>query len=230
MENKQIIVREKAEFSNPKLNMLVKEMEEAVMNFVQAESNAKVLFSINAGKIEAEKLYEADGYKDVTEFYVKGLGMPYSSARAYIRTGHMIHEGTLPLNDANGNPFNFTQLRALSQIKDSKPRLEAIARGELNCSTSGDAIEERAKEINPERKKPNRKVKRFMWTEVGSEEQLENPMSKEELLAYIPEIVGGAVMGEMKYKDELYIVFIHADGFPAMFRQADEVANVVDAK
>lgn len=230
MENKKLIVRAKAEFSNPRLNELVTEMETAVSNVVQADSKAKVLFSINAGKIEAEKLYEADGYKDVTEFYVKGLGMAYSSARAYIRTGHMIHEGTLPLTDKNGNPFNFTQLRALSQIKDSKPRLEAIASGELNCSSSGDAIEERAKEINPERKTPSRKVKRFMWTEVGSEEQLENPMSKEELLAYIPEIVGGSVMGEMKYKDELYIVFIHADGFPAMFRQSDEVADVVEAK
>lgn len=224
----ELTIKRTATFQNPKLENLTAEMASAFAAVGAMSEKAKILAARNLNTIENEGLYKDDGFATAKEFAEKVMCMSESNAYAYLQVGRALNLDQIPTQDANGKNFNFTQLRSLCAVKDSKKLTEAVDSGDLNADQTANEMDETVKTLNPPKKarKPVAE-KRYTWEEVGTGNESADA-SKTELITAIA-AHSGQFLGELKTDEEFFIVAIGADGYPILYRRGTEVKKVVEA-
>lgn len=224
----ELTIKKNATFKNPELNKLTEEMESAIMAVGALAERAKILCAKHIHAIEANELYKEDGFESAVDFCKVVMGMSQSNAYAYLQVGREINSGRLMLNDAKGNEFTFTQLRAMAGIKKAEALTEGVNSGELHSGMTEKEMKEAISSIQPKKERKPLPEKRFTWEIVGDGEETVD-ISKTELIAQMNES-GMQFLGELKSDDVLYICAIDAGGFPVMYRRGNEVKKVVEAE
>lgn len=224
----ELTIKKSATFANPELNALADEMQSAISAVGAMAERAKILCAKHIHTIDSKELYKEDGFESAVDFCKSVMGMSQSNAYAYIQVGREINSGRLMLNDANGNEFTFTQLRALAGIKKVDALAEGVNSGELNANMTEKEIKEAISTIQPKKERKPAPEKRFVWEIVGEGEETAD-MTKTELIAQMNES-GMQFLGELKSDEVLYICAIDAGGFPVMYRRGNEVKKVVESE
>lgn len=224
----ELTIKKTTAFQNPKLESLTTEMATAFAAVGAMSEKAKILAARNLNTIEKEELFKEDGFTTAKEFAEKVMCMSESNAYAYLQVGRALNLEQIPTQDANGKNFNFTQLRSLCAVKDSKKLSDAVESGELNAEQTANEMDETVKTLNPP-KKPRKPAaeKRFTWEEVGTGNESADA-SKTELITAIA-AHGGQFLGELKNDEEFFIVAIGSDGYPILYRRGTEVKKVVES-
>lgn len=156
-------------FSNPELNKATEEIRNLAVMVSMKMNTAKIDIARIIATVDNNKAYEKDGFESVVDFGMQVFGWGKSTAQMYNQVGHYIVAGN-PLNDKNGHPFNFTQLRAMAGVKNAKELEKAVEDGAFTADMSEDECIEIRNAINPQRKTAERKEKEFSIFEYGVSE------------------------------------------------------------
>lgn len=224
----ELTINKNSTFANPELNKLTEEMQDAIIAVGAMAERTKVLCAKHIHTIDSKELYREDGFESAVDFCKSVMGMSQSNAYAYIQVGREVNAERIPLTDANGKEFSFTQLRALCGIKKVEALTSGINNGELNANMSEKDMKEAISTIQPKKERKPAPEKRFVWEIVGEGEETAD-ISKTELIAQMNES-GMQFLGELKSDEVLYICAIDAGGFPVMYRRGNEVKKVVEAE
>lgn len=224
----ELTIKKTATFQNPKLASLADEMGNAIMVAGSLAERTKILCARHLSTIDAEKLYENDGFESALDFCKKVMGMSQSNAYAYMQVGRAVNTGTVPTTDKDGNEFNFTQLRRLCSVNDKKVLYEAVNDGTFNASQSDKEMADVVEEVQPKKERKSPAEKRYTWELVGDGEETED-FSKTEIIALFAEREY-QYLGELKSGDDIYLCAIDCAGYPVMYRRGTEVKKVVETK
>ena len=224
----ELTIKKTATFQNPKLATLTDEMSNAIMAVGALAEKTKRLCARHLSTIDAEKLYENDGFESSVDFCKEVMGMSQSNAYAYMQVGRAVNTGTVPTADKDGNEFNFTQLRRLCSVKDKKVLDEAVKEGTFNAEQSDKEMADVVEEVQPKKERKSLAEKRYTWEIVGTDEETVD-MTKTDVIALFAGM-GYQYLGELKSDDDVYLCSIGSDGFPVMYRRGTEVKKVVESK
>ena len=147
-------------FSNPELSKATEEIINLNMMVAMKLNTAKIDIARIIANVDSKKAYEKDGFDSVVDFGMQVFGWGKSTAQMYNQVGHYIIAGN-PMNDKNGHPFNFTQLRAMAGVKNAKELEKAVSDGVFTADMSEDECIETRNAINPQRKAAERKEKEY---------------------------------------------------------------------
>ena len=224
----ELTINKTSTFTNPELNKLTEEMQDAIMAVGAMAERTKVLCARNLHTIEEKELYKEDGFESAVDFCDAVMGMSKSNAYAYIQVGREVNSGRLQLTDCNGKEFSFTQLRAMCAVKKQSALEASINSGDFNADMTEKEMKEEVARIQPKKERKPAPEKRFVWEIVGEGEETTD-MSKTELISQMNDS-GMQFLGELKSDDIVYICAIDAGGFPVMYRRGAEVKKVVEAE
>lgn len=224
----ELTIKKNGTFKNAELNLITSEMADIIQTVGAMKERAQIQVARHLSTIANKELYKDDGYESAVEFAIDALGMSKANAYAYVQVGNAINEERVPLTDASGNEFNFSQLRALCSVKSAKALQDGVDSGAFSANRTTAEIEEEVKAVNPQRKVAERKEKRYIWEEVGCDEATAD-CTKTELLKAIADN-GGDVIGELKDDEDFYIVAISQHGAPLLYRRGNQVTKVVESK
>ena len=153
-------------FANPELSKATEDIRNLAVMVTMKMNSAKIDIATIIATLDKNSAYKQDGFESVVDFGMQVFGWGKSTAQMYNQVGHYIIAGN-PMQDKNGNPFNFTQLRAMAGVKDAKALEKAVADGEFTADMSEDDCIEARNSINPQRKTAERKEKEVSFFEYG---------------------------------------------------------------
>lgn len=158
-----------ATFKNPVLNTLTATANAALTHFGETKNKVYLALATTFAEVEAQQAYKDDGFDSTVDYIMQTFGAGKANAYAYVQVGRAMKNGTIPLLDANGKEFSFTQLRSFVACKDTKALKEAVASGALDSDTTAKECDDFVRSTKTARTPTAPKKYRFCFIARNSE-------------------------------------------------------------